>query len=181
MAFDEYMQETLKLRKDYDQYLLPSNPDWKKQLKPIITKIPPFFEDIYDKYNGTDSSKPFNVNFCFLPDFKLMSIEEVVTYSKYVKQCHKLDKNVKVIPFLKDMYRDFIAYYKSGDVEKIVAVSLNEGIRHKYDSIESFWETITQYYKSNAFYINNNKLDINILKEIEIASDFNKDLSFWEI
>lgn len=182
MAFDEYIVETLKLRKDYKSYLLSSNPTWKKQLKPIITKIPPFFEDIYDKCNGTDSSKPFDVNTYFIPKFKLMSIEEVVIYTKYVKECHKLEDNAEVIPFLKETYRDFLAYYKCGNIEKIVYVSLNDGVQHKYDSINSFWKTITQFYKSKAIYINdNNEIDINILKEIEITSDFNEDLSFWEV
>lgn len=182
MGFDKYIEETLKLRPNYKESLNSIDFEWEIKLKKIIgRKSPEFITDIYSKYNGTDSNKPFGINSFFIPKFKLLTIDEIVVYIDYLRDINKVDNNIILIPFLKDLNRDFIGYYKNKDTneEKIVSISFSDGIENMYDSVDSFWLTITKCLELGAFSIENNEFVTDLLYEVEIAGEYNSNSDMW--
>lgn len=180
MNFTDFIEETKKLRPEYTDYLEKYNPNWEDKLLKIVDEIPSIFNDIYSFCNGTDIEKTPNEFLDFLTGFRLLTIEEVVVFTKEIRELYEVEDEVILLPFLTGFSSDYIAYYKDAEQEKIILVTPVEGIGDIYDSVSSFWQTITQFYIKKAYFLDeDNVLDCDEDLVDKIAMNYNKNSDFW--
>lgn len=173
MNFTNYVTKSIKLRPEFEENLLVVHLPWKEQYDIIIgNPIPAFFTDIYAKCNGNDPDEEKPSYKHFIPDFRLMKIQEVMKlHGEFVKNHSFAERSI--IPFLVNDKSEYICYRDVDGVQDIVSLS-NGTITPMYDSVDSFWGTLCDCCDQNVYGIDFKQfLTSDIEKEKQIKLKHN--------
>lgn len=177
--FNEFLCKSENLRKGYSNSLEVVDVNYKKKWLEYFEKdIPIFFEDIYSICNGTKGDISEQVFFDFIPGYRLMQVDEILTI--YEERFKGLMDNRIIIPFLTDYSGCYYAYTANEKKEGIVLVS-NEGIELIHSEIKDFWNTIIAFYDEKVYFLDEEGyLSYDFDKEGEIGKKYNEGVEYWE-
>lgn len=178
MSFKNFIAKSVKVRPQFEEELLVVYLPWKEQYNILISEeIPGFIKDIYSNCNGTELEEKNTENYHFIPDFRLMKIQELMKlHCELVK---KYSITHEIIPFLADKDNNYICYRNNNNSEDIVYFSNGE-ITKMYDSTDLFWKTLSQGYDEKIYGIDFKKsLSADSNKAKQIAKDLNPNSNYW--
>lgn len=179
MSFEKFIVKSVKLRPKFEEELLVVHLPWKEQFDILIGgDIPDFIKEIYSKCNGTDKDEKITENYFFIPDYRLMKIQEVLKlHGEFVKN-FSITKDL--IPVFASSNNEYICYRYNDGKSDLVHFS-NGSITTMYDSVTSFWDTIIKGYDQNIYGIDFKKsLSAESSKVSEIAKELNPIADFWK-
>lgn len=178
MSFKNFIAKSVKVRPKYEEELLVVYLPWKEQYNILISdEIPSFIHDIYSSCNGTDPEEQNTENYHFIPDFRLMKVQELMKLHCELVKDHSITKDL--VPFLADKDNNYICYRNNKTKEDIVYFS-NGKITKMYDSLDSFWKTISKGYEDKIYGLDFKKtLSADDSKVKEIAKELNPNSDYW--
>lgn len=197
MNFKTILDIVDKQRSGYINTLLKPQEDWYLKLNEHYNHIPEIFHQIYDTCNGTSVDEADTKFFDFLPSYRLMSISEIIDFknsymysiideyvAEYVQDYVEdvvitNDLKMTILPFLCDLSSNYICYFKLNDIENIVCFTAEEGIVTMYE-VDKFFETVHECYLKEIYFLDEDDfLDYDYEKEVEISHNLNPTSEFW--
>lgn len=184
--FMEYLSLSDKLRNGYQSSLGTSHPAWKETFAIISPVVPSFFETIYGKVEGTYRDIENQEYMDFVPGFRLIHINELVSeFQNFLQMLESSDvsepKIKAIIPFLADYSSCYICYAKTTDNnESIFYYSPDDGLQKMHDSTQQFFKTLIAFYQNNVFNLDEDGfLDYDFEKEGIIGARYNPGIEYW--
>lgn len=184
--FLEYLSLSDNLRNGYQNSLGTSIPVWKETFAAISPVVPPFFETIYGKVEGTYNDIPDQKFMDFIPGFRLIHINELESELHTLLQMLESDdvneSQIKtIIPFLADYSSCYICYAETTDNnESIFYFSPDDGLQKMHDSTQQFFKTLIAFYQNNVYYLDEDGfLDYDFEKEGIIGAEYNPGIEYW--
>ncbi len=179
MSFKNFIAKSVKLRPQFEEELLVVYLPWKEQFDILIEgEIPEFIMDIYSQCNGTDPAEKITENYYFIPEYRLMKIQEVLKLHGELVKKYSITKDV--IPFLVDKDDNYVCYRLKDNKADVIHFS-NGDMKTMYDSTELFWETISKGYDDKIFGIDFKKcLSADPNKFETMAKSLNPNSNYWQ-
>ena len=172
-----FLCKSEKLRNGYVKSLETVDENFSEKWLKHFSYIPTFFEEIYSVCNGTRQDISEQKFFDFLPGYRLMQVDEILSY--YEQTFKSFSEYDKIIPFLTDYSRCCYAYAVNKGKECIVLLT-DEGIELIHSKISDFWDTIVAFYDENVYFLDEDGyLSYDYDMEGEIGKKYNKDISYW--
>ena len=172
-----FLCKSEKLRNGYVKSLETVDENFSEKWLKHFSYIPTFFEKIYSVCNGTRQDISEQKFFDFLPGYRLMQVDEILSY--YEQTFKSFSEYDKIIPFLTDYSRCCYAYAVNKGKECIVLLT-DEGIELIHSKISDFWDTIVAFYDENVYFLDEDGyLSYDYDMEGEIGKKYNKDISYW--
>lgn len=184
--FMEYLSLSDNLRNGYQNSLGTSHPVWKETFAAIVPVVPPFFETIYGKVEGTYKDIDNQEYMDFTPGFRLIHINELESEFHTLLQMLEPDdvseSQIKtIIPFLADYSSCYICYAETTDNnESIFYFSPDDGLQKMHNSTQQFFKTLIAFYQNNVFNLDEDGfLDYDFEKEGIIGAEYNPGIEYW--
>lgn len=184
--FAEYLSLSDKLRNGYQNSLGTSRPEWRKTIAAVLPVVPPIFEAIYGKVEGTYRNISNQKYMDFVPGFRLIHINELESEFHTLLQMSELDdvceSQIKtIIPLLADYSSCYICYAETKDNQEIIFYfSPDDGLQKMHNSAENFFNTLIAFYQNDVYYLDEDGfLDYDFEKEGVIGAEYNPGVEYW--
>lgn len=182
----KYFSLSNKIRNQYIESLGTASQTWIDTFIPMVTFVPPIFQAIYSRVEGTHRDIVNQKHMDFVPGYRLIHIEELENEYHTLLKILDLDDVCEariemIIPLLADYSSCYICYAETIKDEKIIFhYSPSDGIQRMHNSIELFFKTLIAFYEKGVFYLDEDGfLSYDFEKQGAIGAEYNPDVSYW--
>lgn len=173
---NEFIEKSEKMRNGFKESLEKPKSDFEIKWMKHFEVLPKLFKEIYEVCDGTSPSIEDQVFWDFLPSYRLMQGDEIISSYEHEFAGTEFDM---YIPFLKDCSSNYYAYAVGDKGECIILIS--EGCTEIiHVSIEQFWDTIIAFYDDDVYYLDEDGyLSYDFEKEGLVGRKYNPGIVYW--
>ncbi|TVY02061.1 SMI1/KNR4 family protein [Cohnella terricola] len=179
--FNEFIELSNELRPDYRASLGTATGNWTDVLQ--LSYTPNFYEVIFSTVQGTKRDVCDQRLMDFIPGYRLIHIDEFVSEKQNLDNILNVQTDVAfVLPILANYSSDFICYVEMLNGEGCICTLLHdEGeLEVVYNTPEKFLETINEFYKQQAYFLDDEGyLTYDLELEGNIGAKNNPNVNYW--
>lgn len=182
--FQLYLKLSAGLRPDYPASL-GTGTEGSADITALVPDAPEVLKVIYSRVAGTSSGEEEPSLIEFIPGYRLIHIAEYEQEMQVLAGILKekgYDGGGQVFPLLTNYGSDFICCHRSEAGREVICDLLHDygDLAVMYDSPEKFLETLCEFYKQEAYFLDEEGfLDCDLVKEGEIGAQLNPQAEYW--
>ena len=182
--FQNYLELSVGLRPNYTASL-GIGPEGSPAITDLVPDAPELLKVIYSQVAGTSSEEEEPSLIEFIPGYRLIHIaeyEQEMQVLAGILEEKGHSGGGSIFPILTNYGSDFICCYRSEDGSEVICDLLHDygDLVVMYDSPEKFLETLCEFYKQEAYFLDEEGfLDCDLVLEGEIGAALNPDAKYW--
>lgn len=182
--FQTYLELSAELRPNYTASLGTSTKG-SAAITDLVPDAPDLLKVIYSHVAGTSSGEEEPSLIEFIPGYRLIHITEYEQEMQVLAGILEEKGHTgggQIFPLLTNYGSDFICCYRSEEGKEVICDLLHDygDLVVMYDSPEKFLETLCEFYKQEAYFLDEEGyLDCDLVKEGEIGAELNPGAKYW--
>lgn len=171
-----FIEKSEKMRNGFKKSLEKPKSDFGIKWMEHFDVLPTLFKEIYEVCDGTSPSIEEQVLWDFLPGYRLMQEDEIITSYEHEFAGTEFDM---CIPFMTDCSGNYYTYAVSDNAECIILIA--EGCAEIiHVSVEHFWDTVIAFYDEGVYYLDEDGyLSYDFEKEGLVGRKYNPGIVYW--
>ncbi len=172
----KFLAKSEELRSGFIESLEAPKTNLEVKWREHVDVVPALFQEIYEVCDGTSPDIEKQVYWDFLPGYRLMQIDEVLT--RYEQEFVGTEFEM-CIPFLKDFSSSYYACQVCDKGERIIFIS-EDGVEVVHDSVDDFWDTVIAFYDEGVYFLDDDGyLSYDYEKEGDVGQKYNPKVGYW--